>query len=200
MCRDALAILVDCVQLCKVVRGESEACTFNSTCSDIFTGVVMQHLCSQEPSESLPARFLLPVIESELSGGEFKSRNRPPSAGSSVHSVESDGDIFDRVQVLEMVRLFLSSLSNPPPTGPCLLVHCHPLFLYLLILLINLNLGVLLIHKHAHKTHTHTHTHRQFHRHEQTCTHAHMHTNTIIVHTHTHTQSERCACIHLMTR
>jgi hypothetical protein len=65
-CRDALAILQDVVQLCELMRGETESCSFRSVCSDCFTGVAMQHLCAPNPSESLPSRELLPFIDKSL--------------------------------------------------------------------------------------------------------------------------------------
>lgn len=113
MCREALSILVDCVQLCKIVRGETDSCTFNSGCSEVFTAVVMQHLCAQEPSESLPSRFLLPIIESELTRGGHMATARPPSADPSVQSVESEGELMGRIQDLELV-------CPPPPSW-----HAH---------------------------------------------------------------------------
>ena len=42
--RDALAVLQDVVQLCAVMRGETDSCSFTSMCSDCFTGIAMQHL------------------------------------------------------------------------------------------------------------------------------------------------------------
>lgn len=68
-CRDALAILQDVLQLCKLMRGETESCSFRSVCSDCFTGVAMQHLCAPDPSESLPSRVLLPFIDKSLRTG-----------------------------------------------------------------------------------------------------------------------------------
>ena len=66
--RDALAVLQDVVQLCAVMRGETDSCSFTSMCSDCFTGIAMQHLCSSTPGDSAPSRLLLPVL-GQLGGG-----------------------------------------------------------------------------------------------------------------------------------
>jgi hypothetical protein len=93
-CREALSILVDCVQLCKIVKGEADSCTFNSVCSETFTGVVMQHLCNPGPPEtSLPSRFLLPVIESEL-----RARQPNPPA-----IINNDPELTAKILQLEEV-------------------------------------------------------------------------------------------------
>ena len=68
-CRNALAVLQDVAQLCKVMRGESESCSFTSVCSDCFTGVAMQHLCAPAPNKSAPSQVLMPVIESLVHSG-----------------------------------------------------------------------------------------------------------------------------------
>ena len=66
-CRDALAILQDVLQLCELLRGNSESCSFNSrNCSDCFTGIAMQHLCAPDPDKSLPRQALLPMIGERL--------------------------------------------------------------------------------------------------------------------------------------
>ena len=67
-CGAALAILQDVVQLCELMRGETESCSFNSICSDCFTGIAMKHLCAPDPGKSTPCRILLPFIEQTLLG------------------------------------------------------------------------------------------------------------------------------------
>jgi hypothetical protein len=96
-CREALAMLVDCVQLCKIIRGEAESCTFNSSCSETFTAVVMQHLCAQDPMESMPSRFLLPVVESELTKNQ--AGGAPPTSNAS----EDYAKLSARLRQLEEV-------------------------------------------------------------------------------------------------
>lgn len=116
VCREALGILVDCVQLCKIVRGEAESCTFNSVCSDTFTSVVMQHLCSATPSDSLPCRFLLPVIESELSPSSHQNGTR-----STRTSTDSNPDLHMHMRHLEEVLFspFLSETKDFLITSGC---------------------------------------------------------------------------------
>eukprot|EP00288_Rhodomonas_lens_P014123 CAMPEP_0177703822 /NCGR_PEP_ID=MMETSP0484_2-20121128/7875_1 /TAXON_ID=354590 /ORGANISM="Rhodomonas lens, Strain RHODO" /LENGTH=619 /DNA_ID=CAMNT_0019215199 /DNA_START=233 /DNA_END=2089 /DNA_ORIENTATION=- len=62
----AYAILTDSSQLCKMIRGETEACAFNSSCSECFTAVAMQYLCCPDPALSNPAKVLLPLVLSEF--------------------------------------------------------------------------------------------------------------------------------------
>jgi hypothetical protein len=79
-CRDALAILQDVVQLCELMRGETESCSFRSACSDCFTGVAMQHLCAPDPAESMPSRVLLPFIDNSLRTGASQNAQLNGSA------------------------------------------------------------------------------------------------------------------------
>ena len=80
-CRDALAILQDVLQLCELLRGNSESCSFNSrNCSDCFTGIAMQHLCAPDPDKSLPRQALLPMIEKIMHGGGGQGANSVAAA------------------------------------------------------------------------------------------------------------------------
>ena len=101
-CREALAILVDCVQLCKIIRGEAESCTFNSGCAETFTAVVMQHLCCQDPAESIPSRFLQPVIESELTNSTGTRVPQTAHGGNSGENAELNARLMQLEEVGSM--------------------------------------------------------------------------------------------------
>ena len=81
--RDALAVLQDVVQLCAVMRGETDSCSFTSMCSDCFTGIAMQHLCSPTPGDSAPSRLLLPVL-GQLGGGDGGGGSSSSSGGGTL--------------------------------------------------------------------------------------------------------------------
>jgi len=57
----ATELVIDCAALCRLLRGESDSCRFNSEASETFMAVAMQHLMAGgEPSSSSLA--LLPAI------------------------------------------------------------------------------------------------------------------------------------------
>jgi hypothetical protein len=56
-------------QLCELLRGRTESCSFHSVCSDTFNMCAMGHLCAQDPAKSAPCRQLLPFIDRLLPGG-----------------------------------------------------------------------------------------------------------------------------------
>ena len=64
----ATELVIDCAALCRLLRGESDSCSFNSEASETFMAVAMQHLCAgDEPSSSSLA--LLPVINEHFATG-----------------------------------------------------------------------------------------------------------------------------------
>lgn len=88
-CRDALAILQDVLQLCELLRGNSESCSFNSrNCSDCFTGIAMQHLCAPDPDKSLPRQALLPMIEKIIHGGGGQGANSVAAAAAATEAAK----------------------------------------------------------------------------------------------------------------
>ncbi len=56
-------------QLCELLRGRTESCSFHSLCSDTFNMCAMGHLCAQDPAKSAPCRQLLPFIDRFLPVG-----------------------------------------------------------------------------------------------------------------------------------
>ena len=90
--RDALAVLQDVVQLCAVMRGETDSCSFTSMCSDCFTGIAMQHLCSPTSGDSAPSRLLLPVLGQLGGGGGGGGGGSSSSSGSEARAGQDGQD------------------------------------------------------------------------------------------------------------
>jgi hypothetical protein len=65
----ARELIVDCASLCKLLRGESQACQFDSVMSETLMAIALQHLCTPEGEQSPASRELLPVVDEHLTFG-----------------------------------------------------------------------------------------------------------------------------------
>jgi len=68
-------------QLCELLRGRTDSCSFHSMCSDTFNLCAMGHLCAQDPAKSAPCRQLLPFIDRFLAGGRSEDAGQADMNG-----------------------------------------------------------------------------------------------------------------------
>ena len=94
LCEDTLRLVLDSVQLCRLLLGVTEACSFDSIFSDMFTRVAMKHLCAANPDESLPSKVITPHINTHEfeKHGDQAAANRRASNSALGENQDVNGD------------------------------------------------------------------------------------------------------------
>eukprot|EP00290_Baffinella_frigidus_P037462 CAMPEP_0180325582 /NCGR_PEP_ID=MMETSP0988-20121125/38517_1 /TAXON_ID=697907 /ORGANISM="non described non described, Strain CCMP2293" /LENGTH=532 /DNA_ID=CAMNT_0022312053 /DNA_START=65 /DNA_END=1660 /DNA_ORIENTATION=+ len=86
----ATELVVDCAALCRLLRGESDSCSFNSEASETFMAVAMQHLCAGDET-SASSLALLPIINEHFAQGLRTSMQSVSDHDSDVYAADDIG-------------------------------------------------------------------------------------------------------------